>query len=133
MPSTTLNAAKARGEVSISVLSRALSAHPANKRSKTLRLKLLRAGEELWSSEQLRNEWEDALNVNDVDIWMTWLDWRLRRTSNLTESIVADAQRAYQALARYGDDNGQVRVFWRAAVALREAGEYTLDFAGKSI
>ena len=126
VPSITRNAAKARAEIALSVLSRALSAHPDNKRSKTLRLKYLKAGEELWQAEKLRDEWEDAIKVDDVEIWFAWLDWRLRRSSDILENISRDSARVSRALATRGNEIGQVRVLWRAAVALRDAGEIDL-------
>lgn len=110
-----------RSEITLSVLSRALDAHPSNKTSKTLRLRYLRAGEELWNASKLEEEWEDALKTDDVDLWIEWLDWRVRRVRSI-ENIVGDAQRVLFAFGRTNDEIGSLRVLWRVAVAFRDAG-----------
>ncbi|KAI0639721.1 DUF1740-domain-containing protein [Trametes polyzona] len=122
VPTTTKNATKARAEITVSVLSRALSAHPSNARSKILRLKYMKAGEELWQDGKLRSEWENAVKVDDIEIWMAWLDWRVRTSGEILKSLVEDATRVIRALDVRQDEVGQLRVFWRVAVALRDAG-----------
>ncbi|TBU34597.1 NRDE-2, necessary for RNA interference-domain-containing protein [Dichomitus squalens] len=122
VPVTSKKASRARAEISLSVLRRAMSTHPGNLRSKVLRLKYMKAGEEIWEPEKLKAEWEDAVKVDNIEIWMAWLDWRVRKTSNILESIIEDVGRISRALATRGDEIGQLRVFWRAAVALRDAG-----------
>ncbi|KAI8980698.1 DUF1740-domain-containing protein [Trametes punicea] len=122
VPVTTKNASKARAEIAVSLLSRALSAHPNNARSKILRLKYMRAGEELWQESKLRAEWEEAVKVDDIEIWMAWLDWRVRTTHGVLTSLPEDVTRVVRALAARQDEVGQLRVLWRAAVALRDAG-----------
>ncbi|KAI0375320.1 DUF1740-domain-containing protein [Pilatotrama ljubarskyi] len=122
VPTTTKNATKARAEITISVLSRALSSHPSNARSKILRLKYIKAGEELWQEDKLKQEWEEAVKVDDVEIWMAWLDWRARTTTGISTTLADDAKKAVDALASQNDEIGQLRVLWRVAVALRDAG-----------
>ena len=122
VPITSKNASRARAEISLSVLRRAMSTHPSNLRSKVLWLKYMKAGEEVWEPEKLGMEWEDAIKVDDIEIWMAWLDWRVRKTSNILQSIVEDVGRISRALIPRGDEVGQLRVFWRAAVAVRDAG-----------
>ncbi|OJT03082.1 Protein NRDE2 -like protein [Trametes pubescens] len=122
VPSTTKNASKARAEITVSVLSRALAAHPSNARSKNLRLRYMKAGEELWQDGKLQAEWEEAVKVGDIEIWMAWLDWRVRTTNSILTSMVDDSARVMRALASTQDEVGQLRVFWRVAVALRDAG-----------
>ena len=121
-PISAKNATKVRADITLAVLSRAISAHPSNKRSKVLRLKYLKAGEEVWTPEKLREEWEDAVAVDDVEIWIAWLDWRLRRSSNMLRYVAEDTARALRAPALRGDEVGQVRILWRVAVGLRDAG-----------
>ena len=123
VPITSKNASRARADISLSVLSRAISTHPSNLRSKTLRLKYLKAGEEVWEREKLREEWEDAVKIDDIEIWMAWFDWTVRRNPNLLESIVEDMERILRSPTVRGDEVGQLRIFWRAAVALRDAGK----------
>ncbi len=122
VPIASKHAHRVRADLTLSVLERALSAHPNNARSKTLRLKYIRAGEELWQRDELSAKWEDAVKVDDTEIWIAWLDWRVRNTSNLLESIVEDYARVTKALMSRGDEIGLLRSFWRAAVALRDAG-----------
>ncbi|KAL0579360.1 hypothetical protein V5O48_002636 [Marasmius crinis-equi] len=116
------NAAKARAEISISVLERALSAHPKNASSKRLRLKYLRAGSEIWPRDKMEQEWERALKLGDADIWMEWLEWKITGGIDLS-GVFDSASRILAALEDYEDDEmGRVRVLWRVAVACQQAG-----------
>ena len=54
---------------------------------------------------------------------MAWFDWTVRRNPNLLESIVEDMERILRSPTVRGDEVGQLRIFWRAAVALRDAGK----------
>lgn len=120
IPITSKNAPRARAEIMLSVLSRALSAHPSNASSRTLRLRYLKAGEEIWDNAKLYAEWEDALKVGGSEIWVEWLDWRIRRGSNGIDGIVEEARRV---LASIGDEEvSHMRVLWRVGVAFRDAG-----------
>ncbi|KAI0673451.1 NRDE-2, necessary for RNA interference-domain-containing protein [Trametes maxima] len=119
---TSKNLAKARTEITTSVLSRALEAHPDNSRSKILRLKYMKAGEELWQADKLYSEWEKAVKVDDIEIWMAWLDWRVRNTNDALASLAEDVARVVRAPSLRQDEIGQLRVLWRAAVVFREAG-----------
>ncbi|KZT75158.1 hypothetical protein DAEQUDRAFT_720374 [Daedalea quercina L-15889] len=117
---TSKNAPKARSEITLSILQRALSADPGNASSKALRLRYLKAGEETWHESKLRAEWEDALKVGGIEIWMEWLDWRIRGAEKGVEGIVEDAKRVLVAVK--GDEVGMLRVLWRVAVGFRDAG-----------
>lgn len=123
IPITSKNATKARSEITLSILGRALSVDLRNRTSKTLRLKYLKAGEEVWHESKLRSEWEDALKVGGVGIWMEWLEWRIRSTNKGIDGVVEDATRVLGALS-FDDEGeiGKVRVFWRTAVAIQNAG-----------
>ena len=121
IPLSSRNASKARSEITLSILSRALSAHPQNAHSKELRLRYLRAGEATWHESKLRAEWEDALKVGGIDIWMEWLEFRIRKATGGISGIVEDAERALVALAD-DDETGRLRVFWRVAIVLQNAG-----------
>ena len=108
-------------------MSRALSAHPQNVKSKILRLKYLQAGEEVWHESKLRSEWENAWKVGSVEIWMEWLEWRIRSGSNGINGVVNDGKRVLDALGPGDDDElSKVRVIWRVAVALQNAGMQSL-------
>lgn len=121
VPITSKNANRARTDIAVSVLARALSAHPKNRNSTPLRLKYIKAGEEVWHESKLRSEWENALQeVNDVDVWIAWFDWRLRKGERGIEGMMQDASRVLKSLQH--DEVGQLRMIWRVAVALRDAG-----------
>lgn len=128
VPPTSKNAPAARAEISLAVLKRALAAHPHNTRNSRLRLRYLRAGEEVWHSSVLRSEWEEALRTGDPDLWMAWLDWRIGSAERGVEGVVEDARRALDSLSKQevrGDEAREMallRVFWRVAVAFRDAG-----------
>ncbi|KDQ63400.1 hypothetical protein JAAARDRAFT_147686 [Jaapia argillacea MUCL 33604] len=120
VPVTSKNASKARSEITLSILSRALSAHSSNRTSTRLRIKYLQAGEDIWHESKLKAEWEDAIKVGNVEIWMEWLDWRIKKAGKGLDGLVGDAERILRALQ--GDEMGQLRVMWRVAVAFWHAG-----------
>ncbi|KAJ6509410.1 NRDE-2, necessary for RNA interference-domain-containing protein [Mycena vitilis] len=118
VPTTSKNSTRARSEISLSILSRAVA---ANGNSYALRIKYLQAGEEVWHESKLRAEWEDALRkVDGVDIWMEWLEWRIRKGNNGISAVVEDAKRALTVVR--ADEVGKVRLFWRLAVAFQNTG-----------
>lgn len=118
VPTTSKNATRARAEISISILSRAIA---VNGNSYVLRFKYLQAGEEVWHDSKLRAEWEDALkNVEGVEIWMEWFEWRIRKGNKGVSAVVEDAKRALAAVQH--DEVGRVRIFWRLAVAFQDTG-----------
>ena len=123
VPLTSKNANRARSEITLSILSRARVAHPSNFRSSTLTLNCLRAGEELWSQAKLTAEWEDALKLGGIDIWMEWFEWRIRTSVGGIDQVVWDATRALKALGGSEDSElDRLRIVWRVAVAFQEAG-----------
>ncbi|RDB29182.1 Protein NRDE2 [Hypsizygus marmoreus] len=120
IPISSKNATKARSEITISILARALAADPRNAASKLLRLRFLQAGEEVWHESKVRAEWEDALKVGGVEIWLEWLEWRIRKANNGVDGIVADAVRVLNVMDQ--DELAKVRVFWRVGVVFKNAG-----------
>jgi len=123
VPHTSKNATKARSEIALSILSRALSSHPQNSTSKVLRLKYLKAGEEVWHESKLRAEWEEGLNGGGIEIWMEWMEWRIRRAAKGIKGVVEDGERVLCSLGDGEDDEiAKLRVLWRVAVALANAG-----------
>ena len=126
VPLLSRNATKARAEIALAVLSRAMSADPQNLKSKALRLKYLKAGEEIWQESKMHEEWESASKVGGIEIWMEWLEWRIRKSKKGMESVVEAAVRAMSALGSdVAGELGKVRIFWRTAVAFQNAGWYT--------
>jgi hypothetical protein len=123
IPITSKNATKARSEITISLLTRAFSADPQNSKSKLLRLKYLKAGEEMWHESKLKAEWEDALRVGGVGIWMEWLEWMTRKGNSGVDGVVDAAVRALESFGFDEEEQlAKVRVFWRTAVAIQNAG-----------
>ena len=125
IPITSKNANKARSEISVSILSRALSAHPQNSRNMVLRLAYLRAGEGIWHESKLKSEWNDALKIGGIELQMEWLEWRIRNGNAGIDGVVGSAIRAVASLG--GDDDSEVakvRIFWRMTTAIRSAGTF---------
>ncbi|EJD55576.1 DUF1740-domain-containing protein [Auricularia subglabra TFB-10046 SS5] len=124
IPDDSKNVLKARAEITLSVFSRSLKAHESNGRSARFRVTYLRAGESVWSAEQLHHEWEDALRaVSDKpQIWLTWFTWRLtaRTRSGDISGVADDASRAMHALAH--SEVARVGILWRSAMFFKEAG-----------
>ena len=103
-----------------------MSADRQNSNSKVLRLKYLKAGEEIWQESKMHEEWESASKVGGIEIWMEWLEWRIRKSKKGMESVVEAAVRAMSALGSdVAGELGKVRIFWRTAVAFQNAGWYT--------
>ncbi|KAF5356140.1 hypothetical protein D9756_004075 [Leucocoprinus leucothites] len=124
IPVTSRNATKARSDITVSILSRALAANPRNGSSRLLRLRYMKAGEEIWPEAKLKAEWEDALKVGGTEIWMEWLEWRIRSMRSI-DGILDEVSRIYLALDENGGEFGELaklRVFWRIAVLYRGAG-----------
>ena len=68
-------------------------------------------------------EWEGALKLGGIDIWMEWLEWRIRTSVGGIDQVVRDATRALKALGNSEDSElDRLRIVWRVAVAFQEAG-----------
>lgn len=125
IPITSRNATKARSEITVSVLSRALSASPGNSSSKLLRLRYMKAGEEFWQETKLKAEWEETLRVGGIEIWLEWFEWRIRSYAKSLDRIAEDVSRVCAALGGNSDEAqelARLRVFWRLAEIYRNAG-----------
>ncbi|CAE6511410.1 unnamed protein product [Rhizoctonia solani] len=117
----------ARAEMTVSVLSKALAAHPANRRSPSLRLRFLRAGEIIWPRDQLEKEWEEVLKdfLHDGDVWTEWVGWRMRvMHDHGIEDVIGDIAHAFEVLRGSTEEleMQRLRIFWKACVWLRQAG-----------
>ncbi|KAJ1311121.1 hypothetical protein OPQ81_009622 [Rhizoctonia solani] len=117
--------ALARADMAVSVLSKALAAHPANRQSPSLRLRFLRAGEILWPPQQLEKEWDDVLKdfPHDGDVWTEWVGWRMRIMRGV-EDTIGDIAHAFEVLRGNAEEleMQRLRLFWKACVWLRQAG-----------
>ena len=123
IPFTSKNATKARSEITVSIIARALLADPQNKLDRRLRLTYLRAGEDIWHESKLRSEWEDALKVGGAEIQLEWLDWKIRSGNRGIDGVLESAARALTGLGSGEEaDIGKTRIFWRVAVAIKNAG-----------
>ena len=118
VPAASKNSSKVRSEITLSILGRALPSLPGGS-STRIRLLYLHAGEELWTSEKLGQEWEKALTTGDINISLGWLDWRIRNGSRGVDGILEAATRV---LASAESELERLRVFWRLTCALRQAG-----------
>lgn len=126
IPITSKNATKARCDITISVLQRALDSHPSTSASPILRIKYLKAGEEIWDSDELARRWNEALRSGDVALWMEWLEWRIRQSRLGLDGLFEDMDRVLSAAPFQQDNVGselaRLRVFWRTAAAVKGAG-----------
>lgn len=130
IPLTSKNAAKARAEVTLSILTRARASHSHNRSSRILFLKYLRAGEEVWHESKSKAEWEEALKLGGIEVWMEWLEWRIRTTVGGIDTLVTDATRILNALGHSeGSEVDELRVIWRVAVAFQQAGTELLRYS----
>jgi hypothetical protein len=129
IPVTSKNATKARAEITLAILKRARAAHPHNRSSGILFLKYLRAGEEVWHESKTKAEWEEASKLGGIEIWMEWLEWRIRTVAGGVDTLVTDATRVLRALGSSGSrEIDKLRVVWRVAVAFQQAGTKLLPF-----
>jgi hypothetical protein len=119
VPATSKNSSKVRSEITLSILGRALPALQEGSSSNRIRLLHLHAGEELWTTEKLAQEWEKALTIGDINIYLAWLDWRIRNGSDGIDGVL---QAATRVLVFARSEPERLRVFWRLTCALRQAG-----------
>lgn len=120
VPAASKNSLKVHSEITLSILGRALPALQQEGSSSThIRLLYLHAGEESWTSEKLAQEWEKALTTGDINISLAWLDWRIRTGSEGVDGMLQAATRALEFAA---SEVEKLRIFWRLACALRQAG-----------
>lgn len=74
-------ATRAENEVSMSVLNRALAAHPDNAFALDLHLAFLSAAEQVWPVERVHERWRNVLREMSrsgdsiLRIWLAYLDW----------------------------------------------------------
>lgn len=136
IPITSRNATKARSEITVAILSRAFSAEPKNISSKLLRLRYMKAGEEIWQEVKLKEEWEETLKAGGTEIWMEWLEWRIRSCTKIVDDLVEDVLRVYAALDNdigEAQELSKLRVFWRLATVYRNAGLFELKLCDLTI
>lgn len=119
VPAASKNSSKVRSEITLSILGRALPALQEGSSSTRIRLLHLHAGEESWTSEKLTQEWEKALTTGDINIRLAWLDWRIRTGSEGVDGMLQAATRVLEFAA---SEVERLRIFWRLACALRQAG-----------
>ncbi|KAI0304761.1 NRDE-2, necessary for RNA interference-domain-containing protein [Russula brevipes] len=119
VPAASKNASKVRSEITLSILGRALPTLLEGSSSTRIRLLYLHAGEEVWTSEKSRQEWEKALSTGDINIFLAWLDWRIRNGSDGVDGV---QEAAIRVLTSAASELEKLRVFWRFTCALRQAG-----------
>jgi hypothetical protein len=125
IPITSKNATKARCEITLSILGRALAADTRNGASKELRLTYMKAGEEVWHESKIKAEWEDALKVGGIEIQIEWLEWKIGKGNKGIDGIIEDAARISGMLGHGQEDEvAKLRIFWRVAVAFQKAGVF---------
>ena len=118
-PATSKNATKVRSEITLSVLDRAMPNLPKGPSSTRIQLLYLHAGEEVWTSDKLSQEWEKALTTGDINIYLSWLDWRIRSGTDGQDGTL---EATIRVLSSATSELERLRVFWRWTYALRQAG-----------
>ncbi|KAF6766535.1 NRDE-2, necessary for RNA interference-domain-containing protein [Ephemerocybe angulata] len=126
IPITSKNATKARCDITVALLERAIKSHSTCNASPILRIKYLKAGEEVWSPAQLKEQWEAALGLGDVALWLEWLEWRMRHRRDGLDGLVEDVTRLLSSPPFQGEtadvELARIRAFWRTLVAIQSAG-----------
>jgi len=126
IPISSKNAKRARSDITLSILERALQADPATKTSPLLRVKYLKAGEDIWDEAQLLAQWEVALDLDDAALWIEWLEWRIRRNKQGVDGLFEDANRVLSSAPFQQDtiesELARLRIFWRTLLAVQAAG-----------
>lgn len=78
---------RATAEVTLSILARALDAHPTNFTSSTLHIAYIRAAEKFWERQQITGRWKNVIrelseragtseDIAMMDIWLGFIDWK---------------------------------------------------------
>jgi len=134
-PITAKRGQKARAEISLAILKRALDAHPQNRTSVRLRVSYLEAGEETWKRDEQAKEWETALNTlggpgidlsNREMIWSAWLSWTMQNAKNVDDFLPC-FRRAFAVFNFEEAEVIRVRLLWRLCVHLHESGRQQIS------
>ncbi|KAG8908209.1 hypothetical protein FRC01_007478, partial [Tulasnella sp. 417] len=133
---------ESRADVALSIIQKALSAHPTNRFHPVLLARYLRSGSLLWSSAKLEEEWDRAINgvsrdgtalEDTVDLWMEWVSWRLtvkgvEGLEEAAEKLHSVTQHEEERLRRRQQPlslalaAARPRFLWRLCVGMAEAG-----------
>ena len=119
IPATSKNATKVRSEITLSVLDRAMPNLPKGSSSTRIQLLYLHAGEVVWTIDKLKQEWEKALTTGDINIYLAWLDWRIRSGTDGQDGAL---EATIRVLASATNELERLKVFWRWTYELRQAG-----------
>ncbi|CAG8732417.1 11367_t:CDS:2, partial [Acaulospora colombiana] len=114
IPVTAKRGARARADIAISILERAISTHPANKIS-------LLGGMEGLSCSYWSEPWKRSI------IWLSWLEWRLSSSKSISDAST-HAKTTVSALS--GSEYEMVR-FLEQAYAIFQAQLELSDFCPK--
>jgi hypothetical protein len=112
------------------MLEKAINAHPKNRSSDVLRLRFLEAVRDAKSPNEEDLAWDRALlEIKSSILWVEYIGYRLRKDG--PEGIEKAVSRIWSEIERSPldvsrKDRARLRVFWRAIVGLREAGESML-------
>ncbi|KAG8824661.1 hypothetical protein FRC18_010478 [Serendipita sp. 400] len=133
----TKRAAHARTEIALSIIRRAWDANLENQNSVRLWLLYLRYGDEIWTKEDSERQWtkmiqtlghEQAPSWKREIAWMARLDWKLGACSSISDAL-RSGKGALSMLQGPQYEMMRVRICWRMATFLREAGFFELAMA----
>jgi hypothetical protein len=129
--------AQGRADIWLTMLERAISAHPRNRQSDALRLRYLEALRDTKSSEEEEAAWERALlEIQSENLWVEYISHRLEKHGpEYIENAVTRIWRELSGANFVADrkHRTQLRVFWRAVIGLKEAGQFGLVFGLKFV
>jgi len=131
--------AQGRADIWCTMLEKAISAHPKNRRSDVLRLRYLEAVRDTKSSEEEEAAWERALlEIKSENMWVEYVSHRLGEHGPGPESIEKAVTRIWHEVSTADLGAGrryraQLRVFWRAITALKESGQFGIRFSPKFV
>ena len=117
-----------RADIWITMLEKAMLAHPANKTSDKLRLRYLEVIREARPGSEEERAWALALSeITSENIWVEYIGFKLRRGG--AESLEGAVSNIWEKMGALGDNeprqhHARLRIFWRALIGLREAGVY---------
>ncbi|KAG9037742.1 hypothetical protein FS837_001394 [Tulasnella sp. UAMH 9824] len=133
---------ESKADVALSIVQKALSAHPTNKFHPILLARYLRSGSLVWTSAKLEEEWNRALDgvskegralEETADLWMEWIGWRIKvkgveGSEEAAETVHSVTHREEERLRRRQQlpslalEAAKLRFLWRMCVGMAEAG-----------
>ncbi|WRT64373.1 uncharacterized protein IL334_001305 [Kwoniella shivajii] len=136
-----LQTTRAKAEVTLSILSRALDAEEDNFTSTKLHLAYLKAAEQFWPNEKVTNRWKNVLRElgekgkdeeGMMEVWLGYIAWREGQGFGSGAGVDEVVEVYEECIGRLKDSRGSgdlqakeenlVYLFLRACIFLKQAG-----------